>query len=55
MAVSFAQSERKEQFEGNGITQNVIWYVVKSCAARTGIGFLSPSRGRDVAAIRSLP
>src|SRR4030095_16960153 len=27
---------------GNGITQNVIWYVVKACAARAGITALAP-------------
>lgn len=27
---------------GNGITQNVIWYVVKACAARVGITALAP-------------
>jgi site-specific recombinase XerD len=26
----------------NGITQNVIWYVVKACAARAGITALAP-------------
>ena len=27
---------------GNGITQNVIWYVVKDCATRVGIKVLAP-------------
>lgn len=27
---------------GNGITQNVVWYVVKACAARVGIPSLAP-------------
>jgi integrase len=27
---------------GNGITQNVVWYVVKQCAARAGIKPLAP-------------
>jgi integrase len=27
---------------GEGITQNVIWYVVKACAARAGITALAP-------------
>jgi site-specific recombinase XerD len=27
---------------GNGITQNVVWYVVKACAARAGITALAP-------------
>src|SRR5215831_221795 len=27
---------------GDGITQNVIWYVVKGCAARVGIKALAP-------------
>jgi site-specific recombinase XerD len=27
---------------GNGVTQNVVWYVVKSCAKRAGIDKLAP-------------
>ena len=32
-----AQSEKNGTDWGDGITQNVIWYVVKGCAARVGI------------------
>jgi integrase len=34
---------------GNGITQNVIWYVVKACAARAGITALAPHDLRSYA------
>lgn len=40
---------------GNGITQNVIWYVVKGGAARAGITALAPHDLRSYAESRTMP
>jgi site-specific recombinase XerD len=37
---------------GNGITQNVIWYVVKACAMRAGITALAPHDLRSISSLR---
>ncbi len=40
---------------GNGVTQNVIWYVVKACAALAGITALAPHDLRSYAEFRNMP
>ena len=40
---------------GNGITEKVIWHVVKNSAANAGIAKLSPHDCRRYAASRTMP
>ena len=40
---------------GNGITQNVIWYVMKAGAARAGITALAPHDLRNYTESRTMP
>jgi integrase len=40
---------------GSGVTQNVVWYVVKSCAKRAGIDRLAPHDLRRYAECQIMP
>jgi hypothetical protein len=40
---------------GDGITQNVIWYVVKGCAVRVGIKTLAPHTSEGPAHVCAMP
>ena len=46
---------RKESVWGAGITEKVIWHVVKAAAATAGIAKLSPHDCRRYAACRIMP
>jgi hypothetical protein len=46
---------RKGSIWGNGITEKVIWHIVKASAKRAGIQQLAPHGCRRYAACRTMP
>src|SRR6516165_9877942 len=40
---------------GDGITQNVVWYIVKGCAVRVGIKTLAPHTSEGPAHVCAMP
>jgi integrase len=51
----FRAVARTDKVWGDGISQNVVWYVVKSCCEKAGLQHIAPHDLRSYAAWKTMP